>query len=159
MVPRIAESQGFPKPGERGNHWVGPPVQRTGPGANRHLCGVARRREPDSSPRRRTEPRVQEERTLSCAESISAFIPASDDGWAILSEPPGVRDLGVATHWSRSTERSLRRRTVRRSRFGEVQTARMSLAVATVAFTGGVAAVATGGAGTAMAAPTYSLNL
>ena len=96
---------------------------------------------------------------MSCAESSSAFIPASDDGWAILSEPPGVRDLGVVTHWSRSTERSRRRRTVRRARFGEVQTARMSLAVATVAFTGGVAAVATGGAGTAMAAPTYSLNL
>ncbi|MEA2294679.1 MAG: peptidoglycan DL-endopeptidase CwlO [Solirubrobacteraceae bacterium] len=96
---------------------------------------------------------------MSCAESSSAFIPATDDGWAILSEPPGVRDLGLHDHWTRSSERSLRRRTVRRARFGEVQTARMGLTVATVAFTGGVAAVATGGASTAVAAPTVSLDL
>jgi peptidoglycan DL-endopeptidase CwlO len=96
---------------------------------------------------------------LSSAQSSSAFIPATHDGWAILSEPPGVRDLGVHAHWSRSTDRSRARRTVRRSRFGEVQTARMSLAVATVAFTGGIAGVASGGAATAVAAPATSLDL
>ena len=44
-----------PWPRERGNHRAGP----SGPGANRHHCGVARRREPASSPRRRTRQRQQ----------------------------------------------------------------------------------------------------
>ena len=94
---------------------------------------------------------------MSSASSSSAFIPAVDDGWAILSRPPGDRDLGLPEYWSHSTDRSQRRRAVRRSRFGEVQTARMGLAVATVALTG-----AAGAAGTADAAPsttTTSLDL
>jgi cell wall-associated NlpC family hydrolase len=96
---------------------------------------------------------------LSSADS-SAFIPAVDDGWAILTEPPGTRDLGLPEYWSHSTDRSRRRRAVRRSRLGEVQITRMSLAVAAVALTGGVAGAAAG-PGDAIAAPTTagSLNL
>jgi peptidoglycan DL-endopeptidase CwlO len=94
---------------------------------------------------------------LSCAEFSSAFIPAVDDGWAVLSEPPGVRDLALGEYWSHSTARSRRRRTVRRSRLGEVQAARMSLAVASVALAGGVAGVA--GPDAAVAAPTPAPSL
>jgi hypothetical protein len=33
-----------------------------------------------------------------------------DDGWAIRSRPPGVRDLGSPDLWERSLARSVRRR-------------------------------------------------
>src|SRR5438270_286881 len=39
-------------------------------------------------------------------------LPCSADGWAILGEPPGHRDLAEPAYWHASTERSRRRRDV-----------------------------------------------
>jgi cell wall-associated NlpC family hydrolase len=41
---------------------------------------------------------------------------AGTDGWAILAEPPGVRDLEDPRYWETSLERSLRRRWTRPGR-------------------------------------------
>jgi cell wall-associated NlpC family hydrolase len=42
---------------------------------------------------------------------------AGTDGWGILAEPPGVRDLEDPRYWETSLERSLRRRGTRPVRF------------------------------------------
>jgi cell wall-associated NlpC family hydrolase len=82
----------------------------------------------------------------------SAGMPLpADDGWAILAQPPGVRDLGVEDYWQVSLERSLRRRNApRRGRLIAAGGAPLSVALT---------AMAIGGAGTAAAATSGDLNL
>jgi peptidoglycan DL-endopeptidase CwlO len=75
--------------------------------------------------------------------SAGTPLPA-DDGWAILAQPPGVRDLAVEDYWQVSLERSLRRRNApRRGRLIAAGGAPLSVALT---------AMAIGGAGTAAAA-------
>src|SRR4051794_23703841 len=136
MLPH-AESAG---PRGRRNGGTRGPASKIGPGANRHGSGVARRREPVSSPRRRTEIHdVHEERALSSAQS-SAFIPAVDDGWAVLSQPPGLRDLMLPDYWRHSLERSRRRREARRPAVVERGGVKVGVALAALAFGGTVTA-------------------
>src|SRR4051812_9602570 len=140
MLPH-AESAG---PRGRRNGGTRGPASKIGPGANRHGSGVARRREPVSSPRRRTEIHdVHEERALSSARS-SAFIPAVDDGWAVLSLPPGERDLGLPDYWALSAQRSRRRREARRSAAAEHGGLKVGAALAVPAFGGTATGAATG---------------
>jgi cell wall-associated NlpC family hydrolase len=74
-----------------------------------------------------------------------------DDGWAILAQPPGLRDLGVQDYWQISLERSLRRRNApRRGRLIVAGGAPLSVALT---------AMAIGGVGTAAAATSGDLNL
>jgi cell wall-associated NlpC family hydrolase len=74
-----------------------------------------------------------------------------DDGWAILAQPPGLRDLGVQDYWQVSLERSVRRRNApRRGRLVAAGGAPLSVALT---------AMAIGGAGTAAAATSGDLNL
>jgi cell wall-associated NlpC family hydrolase len=47
------------------------------------------------------------------AATVLASPCAGTDGWAILAEPPGVRDLSDTRYWETSLERSLRRRGTR----------------------------------------------
>lgn len=50
-------------------------------------------------------------------ESTVPVLPcAGTDGWAILAEPPGVRDLEDPRYWETSLDRSLRRRGTRPAR-------------------------------------------
>jgi peptidoglycan DL-endopeptidase CwlO len=82
--------------------------------------------------------------------SVGMPLPA-DDGWAILAEPPGMRDLGVVDYWQISLERSVRRRNApRRGRLIAAGGAPLSVALT---------AMAIGGAGTAAAATSGDLNL
>jgi peptidoglycan DL-endopeptidase CwlO len=82
----------------------------------------------------------------------SAGMPLpADDGWAILAQPPGVRDLGVEDYWQVSLERSLRRRNApRRGRLVAAGGAPLSVALT---------AMAIGGASTAAAATSGDLSL
>jgi peptidoglycan DL-endopeptidase CwlO len=41
---------------------------------------------------------------------MGVAVALHDNGWAILSQPPGLRDLGCVELWERSLERSRRRR-------------------------------------------------
>jgi peptidoglycan hydrolase-like protein with peptidoglycan-binding domain len=41
---------------------------------------------------------------------MGGAVALHDNGWAILSQPPGLRDLGCVELWERSLERSRRRR-------------------------------------------------
>jgi cell wall-associated NlpC family hydrolase len=65
------------------------------------------------------------------------------DGWAILADPPGVRDLSCIEYWDASQERSLRRRNARRP---PVLVARgrapITIALSAIALGGPAAAVA-----------------
>src|ERR687888_390269 len=64
-------------------------------------------------------------------------LPAGD-GWAILAQPPGQRDLGREEYWEQSLERSLRRRNARRRpRLIAAGTAPVSIALAALAVGGG----------------------
>ena len=64
-------------------------------------------------------------------------LPAGD-GWAILAQPPGRRDLGREEYWEQSLERSLRRRNARRRpRLIAAGTAPVSIALAALAVGGG----------------------
>jgi cell wall-associated NlpC family hydrolase len=83
-------------------------------------------------------------------KSAGMPLPA-DDGWAILAQPPGLRDLGVQDYWQVSLERSLRRRNApRRGRLIVAGGAPLSVALT---------AMAIGGVGTAAAATSGDLNL
>jgi cell wall-associated NlpC family hydrolase len=83
-------------------------------------------------------------------KSVGMPLPA-DHGWAILAQPPGVRDLGVEDYWQVSLERSLRRRNApRRGRLVAAGGAPLSVALT---------AMAIGGAGTAAAATSGDLSL
>jgi cell wall-associated NlpC family hydrolase len=66
-----------------------------------------------------------------------------NEGWAILAEPPGIRDLSQLEYWTASQERSLRRRAARRP---PVLVARgrapISIALSAVALGGPAAAFA-----------------
>jgi peptidoglycan DL-endopeptidase CwlO len=67
------------------------------------------------------------------------LVPAND-GWAMLAAPPGERDLGLVEPWTRSMERSLRRRGARwRSPLARCGGARISVALAAVALGGPLA--------------------
>jgi cell wall-associated NlpC family hydrolase len=72
-----------------------------------------------------------------------ATLPMPDEGWAILAEPPGIRDLSRPEYWTASQQRSLRRRAARRP---PVLVARgrapISIALSAVALGGPAAAVA-----------------
>jgi peptidoglycan DL-endopeptidase CwlO len=80
------------------------------------------------------------------------------EGWAILADPPGVRDLSRIEYWAASQERSLRRRNARRP---PVLVARgrapISIALSAIALGGPAAAVA--GAHTSSAQTAVSANL
>jgi cell wall-associated NlpC family hydrolase len=78
------------------------------------------------------------------ASTVLASPCAGTDGWAILAEPPGVRDLEDPRYWETSLERSLRRRGTRPVRF----TARPQLQVAAALALTAVAAPAAAGAST-----------
>jgi cell wall-associated NlpC family hydrolase len=76
-------------------------------------------------------------------ESTVLALPcAGTDGWAILAEPPGVRDLENPRYWETSLERSLRRRGTRPVRF----TGRPQLQVAAALALTALAAPAAAGA-------------
>lgn len=88
---------------------------------------------------------------------MATFIPAVDDSWAVLAQPPGLRDLGLRDHWARSLERSRRRREARRGRVAELGAARAGGVLAAVAVTG--AATAAGITAEPAAAVTQQVNL
>lgn len=90
---------------------------------------------------------------MSRAETPVRFIPATDDRWALLSEPPGVRDLAIPGHWDVSRERSQRRRDASRRLvvLADRGGARLGLALTAIAV-GGSGAAVTGAVGTAPAA-------
>jgi cell wall-associated NlpC family hydrolase len=78
------------------------------------------------------------------------FIPAVDDGWAVLAQPPGLRDLALPDHWDFSLGRSRRRREARRSKLCTFGVQRASAALAALTVT--TSAVAVVGAEPAAAA-------
>jgi cell wall-associated NlpC family hydrolase len=85
------------------------------------------------------------------ALSARPHTPA-DDGWAILAQPPGERDLALGEYWNMSGERSQRRRNApRRSAIVRRGGGRASVALAALALGGTLAA---GGAGVAQATTT-----
>jgi cell wall-associated NlpC family hydrolase len=90
------------------------------------------------------------------ASSARPRTPA-DDGWAILAQPPGERDLSRDAYWRASGERSRRRRDAP-CRPAVIRHAggRASVALALVALAG---TVASGGAGVAQAATRTSTGL
>jgi hypothetical protein len=90
---------------------------------------------------------------------VSSFIPAVDDSWAILSRPPGVRDLGLPHYWSHSLQRSQRRRALRRGAVVERGRSRMGVAVAALAFGGTTLAAAARTDDAGAQTTTYSLDL
>jgi cell wall-associated NlpC family hydrolase len=79
------------------------------------------------------------------APTVLASPCAGTDGWAILAEPPGVRDLGDPRYWETSLERSVRRRGTRPvSRFGARREVRVAAALALTALAApGVAGAST----------------
>jgi cell wall-associated NlpC family hydrolase len=93
------------------------------------------------------------------AATITAFIPAVDDGWAILCQPPGVRDLGLHDYWHHSLNRSRRRREHRRPRLVERGSARVGATVAALALGGTVAGAATHADDAAAQTATHSTML
>lgn len=74
--------------------------------------------------------------------SVPALPCAGSDGWAILAQPPGNRDLIDLRYWETSLERSLRRRGTRPLRIGR----RPHLQAAVVLALAGLAAPAVAGA-------------
>ena len=85
------------------------------------------------------------------APSARPCTPA-DDGWAILAQPPGERDLALAAYWDVSGERSERRRNApRRNAIVRRAGGRASVALAALALGGTLAA---DGAGVAQATAT-----
>jgi cell wall-associated NlpC family hydrolase len=79
------------------------------------------------------------------AATVLAFPCAGTDGWAILAEPPGARDLADARYWETSLERSLRRRATRPVRLGGRPSARVAAALALTSLAApGVAAAGAG---------------
>ena len=85
-----------------------------------------------------------------------------DDGWAILAQPAGVRDLGRVEYWELSRERSRRRREARNlPRVARGPASRMSLALAAASI-GAPVAIGAAGAQRAVASTsstTVSLSL
>jgi cell wall-associated NlpC family hydrolase len=76
------------------------------------------------------------------APSARPRTPA-DDGWAILAQPPGERDLSRDAYWLASGERSQRRRNApRRSALVRRGGGRASVALAALALAGTVASTA-----------------
>ncbi|MEA2396216.1 MAG: peptidoglycan DL-endopeptidase CwlO [Solirubrobacteraceae bacterium] len=68
--------------------------------------------------------------------AVGMPLPAND-GWAILADPPGERDLGLGGYWEESLARSVRRRGARRrTPLVARGSARISIALAAVALTG-----------------------
>lgn len=74
--------------------------------------------------------------------SVAALPCAGSDGWAILAQPPGERDLEDPRYWETSLERSLRRRATRPVRLR----ARPHLQAAAVLALAGLVAPAAAGA-------------
>lgn len=76
--------------------------------------------------------------------SVPAAPCAGTDGWAILAEPPGVRDLEDTRYWETSLDRSLRRRGTRPVRFAGKREMRVAAALALGVLAGpGVASAST----------------
>jgi cell wall-associated NlpC family hydrolase len=72
-----------------------------------------------------------------------ASLPCPADGWAILADPPGRRDLVEPGYWAASLERSRRRRAVRREpRLIAAGRAKASVALAAAALGGPAAGAA-----------------
>lgn len=76
--------------------------------------------------------------------SVPALPCAGSDGWAILAQPPGERDLEDPRYWETSLERSLRRRATRPVRLR----ARPHVQAAAVLALAGLGAPAAAGAST-----------
>lgn len=66
---------------------------------------------------------------------VSALACAGSDGWAILAEPPGVRDLSDPRYWETSLDRSQRRRGSRPVRVRAGREVRVAAALALGALT------------------------
>jgi cell wall-associated NlpC family hydrolase len=64
------------------------------------------------------------------AATVLASPCAGSDGWAILAEPPGDRDLVDPRYWETSLERSLRRRATRPVRRGGPPAVRIAATLA-----------------------------
>jgi cell wall-associated NlpC family hydrolase len=97
---------------------------------------------------------------LPSAETIPAATTSTPltDGWALLADPPGVRDLAQAAYWEASLERARRRRSVpRRPRMVERGSTRLGVTLAAVAIGGST--VAAGSAEPARAASASAANL
>jgi cell wall-associated NlpC family hydrolase len=76
------------------------------------------------------------------------LLPCPNDGWGILADPPGNRDLVELRYWEASLERSRRRRLVRRQpRVLASGRARISLALTTAALSGPAAGLASADVG------------
>jgi cell wall-associated NlpC family hydrolase len=67
---------------------------------------------------------------VSHASTVPALPCAGSDGWAILAEPPGLRDLADDRYWETSLERSMRRRGSRPVRFRSGREVRVAAALA-----------------------------
>lgn len=92
-----------------------------------------------------------------CALGLRGGMPMpEDDGWAILAQPPGQRDLARPEYWDLSRERSRRRREAgRRGRVGGFAPggrARLTAVLGTAALAGPALATVAGGSA-AHAAP------
>ncbi|HEX6713177.1 MAG TPA: NlpC/P60 family protein [Thermoleophilaceae bacterium] len=70
---------------------------------------------------------------MSHARAVPASPCAGTDGWAILAEPPGVRDLADDRYWETSLDRSRRRRGSRPVRFRGGPELRVAAALAVTA--------------------------
>src|SRR5215210_3573030 len=67
-------------------------------------------------------------------ESVSSYDAVYDDGWAIMAQPPGRRDLGRLELWERSLIRSQRRREREAARRANLPVARkVGIAIAATA--------------------------
>jgi peptidoglycan DL-endopeptidase CwlO len=83
-----------------------------------------------------------------------------NDGWAILADPPGYRDLVQPHYWAASLERSRRRRHMRRQpRVLAHGRARLSLALATAAISGPAAGFASADVAVGRSAALGSVDL
>jgi cell wall-associated NlpC family hydrolase len=81
--------------------------------------------------------------TVPHVSTVLAAPCAGSDGWAILAEPPGLRDLEDPRYWETSLERSIRRRGTRPvSRFGARREVRLAAALALTALVAPGAAAA-----------------
>jgi peptidoglycan DL-endopeptidase CwlO len=88
------------------------------------------------------------------------LLPCPHDGWGILADPPGDRDLVQLHYWEASLERSRRRRLVRRQpRVLAGSRARISLALTTAAISGPAAGVASADVAGARTAVLGSVDL
>ena len=89
-----------------------------------------------------------------------ALLPCPADGWAILADPPGLRDLAQPGYWDASLQRSRRRRSVRREpRLIAAGRAKASVALAAAALGGPAAGAASADSTTSTGGSLGSVDL